>query len=63
VAAIVRRDGQVRFASDHGPKLWRCLDAPPRYFAALNASRMGSPRRPSGSHNPLARTYLPIACS
>ena len=34
----MRRDGQVRFASDHGPKLWRCVDAPPRYFAALEAS-------------------------
>ena len=33
----MRRDGQVRFASDQGPELWRCLDAPPRYFAALEA--------------------------
>jgi hypothetical protein len=32
--AIVRRDEQVRFASDQGPELWRCLDAPLRYFAA-----------------------------
>ena len=34
----MRLDGQVRFTSDHGPELWRCLDAPLRYFAALEAS-------------------------
>jgi hypothetical protein len=62
--AIVRRDGQLRFASDQGPELWRCLDAPPRYFAALEASSSnGIAATAKREPQPVGSGYVPIACS
>jgi hypothetical protein len=60
--AIVRRDGQVHFASDHGPELWRRLDAPPRYFAALKPSSSNGIAATARREPQLVRSHLRPDC-